>query len=102
MENIKRRNPVWVVIFSIITAGIYFIYWVVKTKEEIKSLGAHIPSAWLLIVPIGNVYFMYKYLDGFSDHVKKDHNGVIWFLVGLMFLPVLVVIVQMELNKLAK
>lgn len=97
---IKKRNPVWVVIFSIITLGIYFVYWFVKTKEEIKSLGADIPSAWLLIVPIGNLYLLYKYLDGFSQYVKKDNNGVLWFLVAVTVFPFIPVIVQIELNKL--
>jgi hypothetical protein len=103
MSNIvtKKRNPALVIIFSIITLGIYLIYWFVKTKEEMKSLGADIPSAWLLIVPIGNCYLLYKYCDGFSEYVKKDKNGVLWFLVAVTVFPVIPVIVQIELNKLA-
>lgn len=101
MTNIKNRNPALVVILSIITLGIYFIFWVVKTKEEIKSLGANIPTAWLIIVPIGNIYFLYRYCDGFSQYVRKDNMGIVWLLLGLTFFPVLPVIVQSELNKLA-
>lgn len=101
MANIKRRNPALVIIFSIITAGIYFLYWAVKTKEEIKLLGASIPTMWLIIVPIGNVYFLYKYCDGFAEYVKKDKFGPVWFLVALTIFPVFPVIVQIELNKLA-
>jgi hypothetical protein len=97
---IKKRNPVWVVILSIITLGIYLIYWFVKTKEEIKSLGAQIPSAWLIIVPIGNAYLLYRYCEGFSDFVKKDKMGVVWFLLSVTLFPVFPVIVQTELNKL--
>jgi len=102
MVNIKPRNPVSVIIFSIITCGIYLIYWVVKTKEEMKSLGADIPTAWLIIVPIGNLYFLYKYCDGFAEYVKKDKFGPVWFLITLTIFPVMPVIVQVELNKLAK
>lgn len=101
MANIKRRNPVLVVIFSIITAGIYFLYWAVKTKEEIKSLGASIPTMWLIIVPIGNAYLLYKYCDGFSEYVRKDRLGITWFLTAITIFPVFPVIVQIELNKLA-
>jgi hypothetical protein len=101
MVNIKKRNPVLVITFSIITAGIYFIYWAVKTKEEINSLGANIPTMWLMIVPIGNMYLLYKYCDGFSECVRKDKFGPIWFLVSLTVFPVLPIIVQVELNKLA-
>lgn len=100
--NIKKRNPVWVVIFSIITLGIYLIYWFVQTKNEINSLGANIPSAWLLIVPLGNIYLIYRYCDAFSEHVKRDRLGVAWFLVVCVCPPVMPIIVQVELNKLAK
>ena len=99
--NIKKRNPAMVIILSIITCGIYLIYWSVQTKEEIKSLGANIPTMWLLIVPIGNLYLLYKYCEGFSDYVKKDKLGVIWFLTAVTIFPVLPIIIQVELNKLA-
>jgi hypothetical protein len=99
--NIKKRNPALVIIFSIITLGIYFIYWAVKTKEEIKSLGANIPTIWFIIVPIGNLYLLYKYCDGFSEYVKKDKMGILWFLASVTVFPVMPVIVQTELNKLA-
>jgi len=98
---IKKRNPALVIIFSIITLGIYLIYWFVQTKEEIKSLGANIPSAWFIIVPIGNAYLLYRYCDGFSEYVKKDRLGIVWFLLAFTLPPVLPVIVQVELNKLA-
>lgn len=101
MVNIKKRNPTLVIIFSVITFGIYFIYWIVKTKEEIKSLGAAIPSAWFIIVPLGNLYFLYKYCDGFSDFVKKDKMGVVWFLLAITIFPIFPIIVQTELNKIA-
>jgi hypothetical protein len=96
----KKRSPVAVIILSIITVGIYLIYWFVKTKDEINSLGANIPTAWLLIVPLGNIYWLYRYCDGFSSYIKKDNLGVIWFLVAITILPVLPIIVQVELNKI--
>ncbi|MCR4323931.1 MAG: DUF4234 domain-containing protein [Nanoarchaeota archaeon] len=53
---IKRRNIVLIYIFSIITFGIYGIYWIVSTKNDINSLGGEIPTGWLLIIPIANLY----------------------------------------------
>ncbi len=100
--TIKKRNPAAVIIFSIITLGIYAIYWIVKTKEEIKSLGADIPTAWLIIIPIANLYFMYKYAEGFSVYVKKDNNAIVWFLLYFFVGPLFVILVQIELNKLAE
>ena len=97
---IKRRNPALVLIFSIITFGIYAIVWSVKTKNEIKSLGAQIPTAWLLIIPIANIYFWYKYAEGFSISVKKDNSPILWFLLFMVIAPVGMILVQIELNKL--
>jgi len=102
MTNIKKRNPALVVIFSVITLGIYFVYWAVQTKEEIKSLGAKIPTMWFLIVPIGNIYLLYRYCEGFSEYVKKDRMGPVWFLIAVSIFPVFPVIVQTELNKLTE
>jgi len=101
MANIKRRNPVLVIIFGILTSGIYTIYWLVNTKEEINSLGAEIPTGWLLIIPIANLYFYYKYAEGFSINVKKDDNAIMWFLLLFFVAPVAMILFQVELNKLA-
>jgi len=47
-----------------VTLGIYGLVWYVKTKEEMNAKGAEIPSAWLLIVPIANIIWMWKYSVG--------------------------------------
>ena len=102
MADVKYRNPVLIVVLTIITFGIYGIYWTVKTKEEINGLGAEIPTAWLLIVPIANLYFAYKYAEGFSNNAKKDNNAILWFLLYFFVAPIAMILVQVELNKLAK
>jgi heme/copper-type cytochrome/quinol oxidase subunit 4 len=66
---IKKRNILAVYLFAIITLGIYLIYWLVQTKKEMNSLGASIPTAWLLIIPIANLYWMWKYCEGFAVYV---------------------------------
>lgn len=99
---IKNRNIVSVYLLSIITFGIYGIYWTVQTKEEIKSLGGDIPTCWLLIIPIANIYFLYKYAEAFATKVKKDDNGVLWLIVFWLISIIMPAIVQSELNKLAK
>lgn len=90
-----------IIIFSIITFGIYSIVWTVKTKNELNSLGGQIPTAWLIIVPIANIYFWYKYAEAFSLNVKKDNNTILWFLLMLVISPVFMILVQIDLNKLA-
>ncbi|MFA5794464.1 MAG: DUF4234 domain-containing protein [Candidatus Brocadiia bacterium] len=99
---VKHRNVVLVYIFSIITFGIYYLYWVVSTKNEINRLGAKIPTAWLIIVPIANIYWAYKYCEGFAQNVKKDNNALLWFILYIIVSIVMPAIIQSELNKLAK
>ena len=101
MIDIKKRNPIGVLVLTVATLGIYGVYWVVKTKVDINSLGARIPTAWLFIIPIVNIYFVYKYAEGFSRHVRKDNRPVIWFLLYMLLLPVAMVLFQMGLNKAA-
>lgn len=101
ITTIKKRNPAFVIVISIITFGIYALYWIVKTKGEMNSLGAEIPTAWLIIVPIANIYFMYKYCEGYSNYVKKDNNAILWFLIYFFVSPLMMILVQLDLNKLA-
>ncbi|HLD39964.1 MAG TPA: DUF4234 domain-containing protein [Candidatus Nanoarchaeia archaeon] len=100
-KNIKHRNIFLVYLFTIITFGIYGIYWLISTKNEINRLGAKIPTAWLIIIPIANLYWAYKYCEGFAHKVKKDDNTVLWFILYVLVGIVMPAIVQSELNKLA-
>lgn len=98
---VKKRNVVLVYLFTIITFGIYGIYWIVKTKKEMNDLGGKIPTAWLLIVPIANIYWLYKYAEAYADVVKKDNNKIMWFLLFWIVSIIMPALVQIELNKLA-
>jgi len=73
MQEIRYRNLVLVVLLSVVTAGIYLIYWCVRTKTELNSLGAKIPTAWLLLLfPIGTLYWLYKYAEGVHQTIGKE------------------------------
>ena len=98
---VKERNVVLVYLLMLITVGFYGLYWSASTKNEMNRLGAEIPTAWLAIIPIANIFWLYKYCDGFATHVKKDNNGLLWFLVGVIIGIILPAIVQSELNKYA-
>lgn len=102
MAKVQKRNIVLLYILGIITLGIYFIYWMYSTEEEMKKMGADIPHIILIFIPIANLYWIYKYCDGFSKYVKKDNNTVIWFIVWIIIGIVMPGIVQSELNKKAR
>ena len=99
---IKKRNIVKVYLLSIITLGIYYIYWLYKTKNELNELGAQIPTFWLAIIPIVSLYWLYKYAEGFAQISRKE-NATIWFLVFWLVGPlVMPAVVQSELNRIAE
>ncbi len=98
----KYRNIVLVYVLTIITLGLYFLYWLVSTKNEINALGADIPTAWLLIIPIANLYWIFRYCEGFSNYVRKDDSPILWFLVFAIAGIVMPAIVQSELNGIAE
>lgn len=48
----KKRSPLAVVLLSIVTFGIYDLYWLVVTKKVLnQKTRHHTPTIWLLIVP---------------------------------------------------
>jgi len=96
MEN---RNPVAVALLTLITFGIYGIYWYVKTKGEMNEKGANIPTAWLIIVPFVSIWWMYKYCEG-ADEVTKGEMSTVLGFVLLFFLGLIgMAIIQDAFNK---
>jgi hypothetical protein len=95
----KQRNVAAVLFLTLFTLGIYGIIWSVKTKNEMNKLGAQIPTAWLIIIPVVNLWWMWKYSEG----VEKITGGklsavmcfVVWWLLGIIGM----MIIQYEFNK---
>jgi len=102
----KKRNPFVVFLLTIITLGIYGLYWLVSTKGEMNAKGEKIPTAWLLLVSIVPVigwfvalYWLYKYSEG-VDHVTGGQTAAILaFLVLWLIGPIGMAIVQAGFNK---
>ena len=48
----KIRSPIKVFLLSIVTLGIYDLYWLVKTRADLnKETTKHVPTIWLIIIP---------------------------------------------------
>jgi hypothetical protein len=96
----KHRNPLGVIFFSIITFGIYAIVWNVKTKNEMNKLGAEIPTAWLIIIPIVNIYWVWKYSKGVEHVTGGKTSGVLAFVLLYILSIIGMAIVQDIFNGL--
>jgi len=86
MDNetkMKNRSIVGVILIPFITFGIYAIYWFVSTKKELNRNGAEIPTAWLLIVPLVNIWWMWKYYEGAEKVTNNKVSGVLMFVLDL-------------------
>jgi len=98
---VEERSIIKIYILGIITCGIYFIYWFWKSKNDINELGGDIPPAWMYLIPIVDIYWLYRYAENFSKVIKKDDNAILWFLLFWFVTIITPAIVQSELNKIA-
>lgn len=80
----KHRSVAAVVLLPFVTFGIYSLYWHVSTKKELNEQGANIPTAWLLIVPIANIFWLWKYYEGAEQVTNKKVNSVLMFIIALL------------------
>ncbi len=98
----QQRNPIAVALLPFITLGIYSIYWSVKTKGEMNNLGApRIPTAWLLIVPIVNYWWQWKYSQGVAHVTKGKMDAVIAFILVILLGGIGQAIIQNTFNETA-
>ena len=104
---VKYRNPVLIIVFSIITVGIYSIYWLVSTTNELRRLTSTAPNPWsllLLFVPLVNIFVVFWYYWKYSAAVGEISNFESWllFILWLIVSPAAMVVAQIELNKKAQ
>ena len=97
----KQRNPFAVFFLPFITLGIYGLVWQVKTKGEMNRLGSNIPTAWLLIVPIVNYYWLWKYSEGVEQVTGDKLSAPISFILLFLLGSIGAAIVQSEFNKVS-
>lgn len=94
----QKRNPFVILLLSIVTFGLYAIYWSVVTKGEANKAGAQIPTAWLIIIPLVNIYWYWKLAEGIGQVTNQQVSPIAVFLL-IFFLGALgIVIVQFMLN----
>ena len=97
----RHRDPIRVFFLSLITLGIYCLVWYVKTKNEMNTRGAKIPTAWLIIIPLINYFWLWKFCEGVEMVTNKEMGAGVAFLL-IFFLGVIgMAIIQDKLNNVA-
>lgn len=95
----QHRDPIMVILLSIITFGIYSLFWYVTTKNEMNAKGAQIPTAWLIIIPFVNIWWYWKFSEGVEIVTNKGMETVIVFLLIYLLGVIGEAVIQNELNK---
>ena len=96
-----QRNPAAVFILCFITFGIYGIVWYVKTKGEMNAKGAEIPTAWLMIIPIVNWYWLWKWSQGAEKVTAGASSAGLNFILMFLLGPIGAAILQSKFNQVS-
>lgn len=96
----QKRSPITVALLILVTFGIYGIVWQVKTKGEMNKLGANIPTAWLLIIPLVNIYWLWKYSEGVEQTTKGQMSAILSFVLLYLLSIIGAAVVQDSFNKI--
>jgi hypothetical protein len=99
---LSRRSPAAVFLLPFVTFGIYALYWLVRTKTELNAAGAKIPTAVLLIIPIVNLYWLWKFGEGVDYVTDRRMSTGVAFLLVLLLDIIGSAIIQSQLNQVER
>jgi len=71
----------------------------VKTKGEMNEKGSNIPTAWLMIVPFVNIWWMWKYSEGVGEVTDDKLSAVLAFILLWLLGLIGMAIIQDAFNK---
>ena len=114
---VQKRNIATCIILTIVTIGIYGLYWVAKITDESKLLAKDensLPSGGIVvlltIVTCGIYGFYWAYKIGQIQYkAEKDHkieeakdNSVMYLVLEIVFSIIGWALMQNEINRMAK
>jgi hypothetical protein len=94
-----KRSVAAIIIFSIITCGIYTWYWFIATKDEMNAQGANIPTAWIWLVPFASLYWLWKWSEGVEHVTRGKSAAAVNFLLVLFLGGIGMAIIQSTFNN---
>ncbi len=112
---LEERNIAMAVIFSVLTVGIYYIYWMNKVANTIKTMdsdysGAAPETIFFFIVPFYSFYWVYtrgkrlaQAANGRWHYYKITDDSFIYVVVAVLLSSFIVIaIMQNDLNTFAR
>ena len=106
---IKERNIIVSILLTVVTCGIYGIYWIVVMTKEAVSVKDPADSAILeiilmLFLPFLGIFMVEKkFAEGCAARgIAHSDNSVLYLILGLLGLGIVgVCMLQNDLNKIA-
>jgi hypothetical protein len=96
----KRRTPAFVIVISLCTLGLYFIYWLYATRAElVTEHRAKIPAMNVLLYPLGAVALVL--LATLVVSLALPSDSPVLRSLELRVFPVLIVILTIAVFPLA-
>lgn len=94
-----HESPVKIVLLTMVTCGIYAIFYFYKSAEELNARGAEVPSFIWIFIPVLSLLWTWKWAQG-VEKVTGGQLSAVMTLVYLMFLgPIGQYLVQSKLNQ---
>lgn len=100
---VKERNPILVILFSVLSCGIYMWYWIYATSKELNEMGhletgASTMLSFLFLGPLALLTF-WKHAKAIEALSGGEKGGGMLFVIALLFAPGYWYMAQAELNK---
>lgn len=104
--NIKSRNSIVAFLISLVTCGIYGIYWVYCMAKDALSVKGEDNILIILLcifIPFIGFYLLEKkFAEGCAEKgIEHKDNAVLYLILGIIFPVANYFLLQGELNKLA-
>lgn len=106
---VKPRNVALCIIFSLLTCGIYTLYWIAVLNDDINMISGHpedtsgimVVIFSLLTCGIYNLYWLYKMGNRIDDikNVNNGNGGILYLILGFFCSLIAYAIAQDSINK---
>lgn len=89
----KQKNIALVIVLSIFTFGIYYLYWLYDASKDLRSRGHDSPKVYLLLLPVLGIFggFLLFAVSNFLLGGAENSGGaaqtlinIVLFVVGLL------------------
>ena len=120
--KVKVRSPIWVLVWTLLTLGIYFFFWYFFINRELAYYGKSKKTTdcgenpnisliamllgWIIIVPpFVSIFNCFRRVDAAVQLSKADVRGVavdpvLGLIVFFLIAPAVPVLIQLNLNRI--